>query len=76
MVQTRSRLRFLEQTLTSLTVYGHACRKEFKSGFTAKSQVLGTVHCAHSTFAEFGQDAVMRNGLSNQVERSTGSRKC
>jgi hypothetical protein len=50
----------------SLWVVDESCGKKFQSDVAAESEVLGLVHFTHTPSAELSEDAVVRNGLSDE----------
>jgi hypothetical protein len=49
-----------------LRIAGDVLRQEFQSDTAAKTVILGFVDNAHSAAAEFFDDAVMRDDLSDE----------
>src|SRR5579863_8208046 len=66
MVQRRGGARFALKTFESLRIGCDVLGKKFESDEAAEFGVFGFVDDAHSAAAEFFDDAVMRNGLSDE----------
>ncbi len=71
-VQGRCGLGFTAETLQSLGVLGEFFRQEFQGYKTVEAGVFGLVHNAHAATAELLHDAVVRDGLADQLEARSG----
>jgi hypothetical protein len=69
MIQCRSSFGFALKAAEDLRVFGYLVGQELEGNKPAKLQVLGLVHHAHPTAAELLDDAVVRDGLADQLER-------
>jgi hypothetical protein len=70
MVQGRSRLCLALEARQSLMIAGHFVRQKLERDETAKPSVFGFVHDPHASAAKFLNDAVVRDGLTDQQETS------
>ena len=66
MVKSGSGASFPLKTLERLTVRGHILGKKLQRNKAPKLGVFGLVHDAHSAPAEFFDDAVVRNGRTDE----------
>ncbi len=66
-VEARGCLRFLKKATTCLRIGCHVRRQEFESGIAAQGKVFRTVHSTHAAFAELGKNAIVRDGLPDQI---------
>src|SRR5215472_10426329 len=66
MVQGRSSTRLPAKTFHCMRVLGQAFRQEFQGDEAAKLRILGLVHHTHPATAKLFDDAVMRDGLSDE----------
>ncbi len=67
--ERRGRAGFPFEALEGLRVVSEIVGKKFESDKTAEARVFGFVDDAHSTAAEFIDDAVVRDGLADQGGR-------
>src|ERR1700674_262249 len=65
MVESRCGLGFTLKTGKSLGVFGYFIGQEFQGNEAVQPRVFGLVDYPHPTTAEFLDDAVVRNGLTN-----------
>src|SRR5271156_1466826 len=66
MIQSRSSLGFALKAAESLGIFGDFVGEEFERHKAAQSYVFSFVDDAHASAADFFNDAVVRNGLSDQ----------
>src|SRR5271156_850700 len=69
MIKSRGRLGFALETAEGLPILGYLVGQEFQRYKAAELHILRFVNHAHTTGAEFFDDAVMRNGLANEWRR-------
>ena len=65
MIERGCSARFAPESLDRLGVLGNIVGKKFQRNIPAEARVLGLINHAHSAAAEFLEDAVMRNRLSD-----------
>ena len=70
MVERRGGARFTLKALNRLGVAGETFRQEFQRHETAELGVLRLVNHAHAAATEFFDDAVVRDGSTDQVRRA------
>jgi hypothetical protein len=68
MVQGRGRLCFALEARQSLRIAGHFVRQKLERDETVKPSVFGFVHDAHAAAAKLLNNAVVRDGLTDQQE--------
>src|ERR1700675_2052460 len=68
-VQRRRRLRLALEAGKSLRVLGYFIRQEFQGDEAVELDVLGFVDDAHPTTTKLLDDAVVRDGFADQLER-------
>ena len=61
MIERGCSTRFAAESLDGLSVLGDVVRKKFQRNVPAETRVLGFVDDAHSTAAQFFQDAIVGN---------------
>ena len=66
MIQGRGRLSFALKAFEGLRVSGHVVGQELQRDETAEFDILGLVDHAHTTAAEFFDDAVMGDGFADE----------
>jgi hypothetical protein len=66
MIQRRSRLRLSLKTCERLRVFRYVVGQKFQCHETMQAGVLGLVNNAHTTAAEFLDNAVMGDGLADE----------
>jgi hypothetical protein len=69
MVECRGGSCFPPEAFERLWVAGYICGEKLQRDETAKLSVLGLIHHTHSAAAQLLNDAVMRDGLTEQRER-------
>ena len=69
MVESRGRLGFALEAAQGLRIFGDIVGQELEGDEAAEFEVFGLVDDTHAATAEFFDDAVMRDGLADQVER-------
>src|SRR5689334_10137659 len=74
MVKGGSSTRLSAKAFQSLRVLCHVLRQELQSDITTEFGVLGLVDNAHPAAAQLLDDAVVRNGLTDQKEGRLNSR--
>ena len=67
MVESRRGLRFTLKTGKSLGVFGDFIGQEFQGDKSVQPGVLGLVNHTHPSAAQFLDDAVVRNGLADEL---------
>src|SRR5713101_7206760 len=75
MVQGGGRLRFPVKAFESAGVFSQLFWKKLQRDETAERSVLGLVDHTHSPAPELLDDAVMRDGLADQLERESTLRE-
>ena len=75
MVQGGSCLGLAPETLQSVAVLGYIFGQELQAYKTVESAVLGLVHHTHPAAAQFLDDAVVRDGLSDHFEGNSSLRR-
>ncbi len=75
-IQCRGGLRFALETAQCLGILRYLVGKELQGNETVELDVLGLVDHSHAAAAEFLQDAVMRDGLSDELGTSGHWREC
>ena len=66
MVQRRSGFGFAPEALQRLGIVGYFIGKKFKRDEAVQARVFGLVDDAHAAATEFFEDAVVRDGLSDE----------
>src|SRR5215472_2329423 len=66
MVQCRRRSRFSAKALQSQRIFSEIIRQEFQRHKPAELSILGPVHHAHTASAQPFQNAVVREGFSDE----------
>ena len=61
-------LRFTNETFVSLRIAGEIRWQEFESYGTLELDILSLVYHPHTAFAQFFEDAVVRDGLADHAE--------
>ena len=59
MIQRRGRARFTPESFDRLSILRYIVRQEFQRDVSPKPRVLGLIHHAHATAAQFFQHSVM-----------------
>src|SRR6266568_1060328 len=65
MVQSRCGPGFAPESLQCLCVIGHCLRQELQSNVTAKLELFRLVYKTHAAAADFAENSIMRNSLSD-----------
>ena len=65
-IQRRGGPRFTLETLQHLSVFGNIVRQEFQRDEASQAHVFGLVDHAHTAAAEFLDNPIMRDGLSDE----------
>src|SRR5882672_5289080 len=65
MIQSRSRSRLPLKTFERLGIAGELRRKKLQGDVAAEFEVFRLVNHSHTPASKFGQDAVVRDGLSD-----------
>ena len=71
-VERRCRLGFAPEAFQGLLVAGHVFGKELQSDETMEGRVLSFIDHAHAAAAQFLDDAVMRDGLTDHGASKVG----
>src|SRR5215469_4340021 len=71
MVQLRGSSGLLEKALAGLRIGFRVLGKELQRDLTAERQVLGAINSTHPTFAEFSENAIVRDCLADHMSRVT-----
>src|SRR6266542_2189476 len=74
-IQCRRGLGFALKTSKSLRIASNCLWQEFESNEAMQPRVLGLIHHSHAATAEFFDDLVVRDGLSNH-QKTRGFRVC
>jgi hypothetical protein len=69
MIQCRSSFGFALKAAEDLPVFGYLVGQELEGNKPAKLYILGLIYHAHPAATELLDDAVVRNGLADQLER-------
>jgi hypothetical protein len=67
MVQGRGSFRLTAKTLQGLHIFGHIFRQELQGHKTVKAGIFGFIHYTHPSTAQLLDDAVMRDGLADEL---------
>jgi hypothetical protein len=76
MIQGGSRLRLALKPSQRLGIFGNLIRQEFQGDKSVKSYVLSFVDDTHPAAAQFLNDAIVRNGLANELGGTAHWWKC
>src|SRR4029077_14212785 len=68
MIQRGRRLGLALKAGQGLGIAGHFCGQELERYKTVQARVFGLVHDTHPAAADFLEDAVVRDGLSDHAE--------
>ena len=67
MVEGRSRLRLALKPRQRLGIFGHVIRQKLQRDEAVQAGILSLVHHTHTAAAQLLDDAVVRNGLADEL---------